>query len=139
MEVDRSIRLVKDERAGHEKLGRHTRILGVEKCSFSDSHITGGAGEAAVLGDRHGMLVHPEAADLRSVDRALLGIKIIGAHEEGAPGHPHHVLEQFVLSHPAAFSPLGRMSPIRRLTVSALENTYGEIKDLIAFPIRKRP
>jgi len=77
VQVDGPIRLAKDERAGHEKLSRHPRILGRIRGSFGDSHITGSADEAAVLGDRHGMLVHPKAADAGPMDGAFLGIEII--------------------------------------------------------------
>jgi hypothetical protein len=105
-EADGPGRLVENEGAGHEESGRDTRILGGIKGSFGDSHITGSADEAAVLGDRHGVLVHPEAADTDPMDRAFLGIEIIRAHKKAAPGHSHHVLEQFVPSH------FGRLSPV---------------------------
>ena len=77
VEVDGPIRLAKDERAGHEKFGRHPRILGGIRGSFGDSHVTGSADETTVLGDRHGMLVHPKATDADPVDGAFLGIEII--------------------------------------------------------------
>ena len=50
-----------------------------------------GPGSSVAGRDRHGMFVHPEPVDPDLVDRALLGVVVLRAHEERAPLDPGHV------------------------------------------------
>ena len=113
-EVDGALRLGEDKRARHEDVRCRARVLRRVRRAFGDGHVTGGPHEPPELGDGHGVLIHPEAADADPVHRPLFGIIICRPHEKGTLRHPRHVLESPGRSH-------SRIS--RRRSVNGLPGT----------------
>jgi hypothetical protein len=72
-------------RVGVGVVGRVGRPLG-------HGHVPGGLDEAAELGVGHRVPVDPEPVHLHLMDGPLLGVEVLGAHQEHPPRHPHHVL-----------------------------------------------
>ncbi len=91
-EVHRAARPAKDERAGDQQVRIGLRVVrGVER-PFGQGHVIGLAHETPEFGDRHGMLVDPEAVDPDLVHGPFLGVELVRAHEEFATLDPDHVL-----------------------------------------------
>src|SRR3954452_14116110 len=91
-EVDGARCLPEDERARNEQGGIGFReVRGVEG-ALGERYVTAILNEAPELGVGYGVLVHPEAVDGDPVDRTLLWIEVVGAHQESTARHPDHVL-----------------------------------------------
>ena len=56
-----------------------------------DRDVPGLAHEAAELGDRHRVAIHPESLDLDIAQRPLLGVEVLGTQRRSPAGDPDHV------------------------------------------------
>ncbi len=83
---------MEDECAGNQHRWVGTRKVGRVQRPFGHGDVPGRLHESTEVGDRDGMLVHPEPIDADRMDRSLLGVELVGAHEERAAGDPGHVL-----------------------------------------------
>ncbi len=92
VQADGTRRPAKDERAGHKQCRVDARIVGGVRRALGRGDVVGCLGEAAELGVCHRVFVRPEAVDRNAVYRALLGVKVVRAHQERAAGDPGHML-----------------------------------------------
>ena len=85
-----AVGLAEDERPGDEQLGVGVGVVLRVERPLGDGDVAGLADEAAELRCRDGVLVHPEAVDRDLADRPLLGIEVLGAHQERPGREPGH-------------------------------------------------
>ena len=89
-QVHRAVGAVEDQRSGPQQGRVGAGVLRRVERALGDRHVPGRGRETGELGDGDRMVIHPEAVHLDPADRALLGVEIVRAHQETAPGHPRH-------------------------------------------------
>ena len=94
VEADPPGRWREHQRPRDQLVGGGVREGGGVRRRLRHGRVPGGPDEPTELRHRHRVLVHPEPVGPRLVDRALLGVELLGAHEERAARDPHHVLRR---------------------------------------------
>ena len=90
VQVDRARGSAEYERAGYEELRIRVGIERRVERALGQRYVLRLADEPAELRRSDRCLVHPEAVDRDVMNRALLGVEVLGAHRERAAGNPAH-------------------------------------------------
>ena len=91
-ETDTVWRPAEHEGTGHDERRVGVGIVGRVGLALGHGHVARGLDEAVKLANGHGVPVHPEPVQSHPMDRPLLGVELLRAHEERAPGNPDRLL-----------------------------------------------
>lgn len=90
-------RSLEDKRSRDQELHRCSWVVGGVEWSLGNGLVAGLRHKALELGVRDRVAIDPEAIDANAMDRRLLRIEVVRAHQEIASRNPLHVLARWLV------------------------------------------
>ena len=96
-EIDAMRGLLEEDRRRHQQLRLRAGIVRSVGGPFRDRDMAGRFDEAAELGIRHRVPVHPEAVDGHAMRRRFFWIVVVGPHQKRTTRNPHCVAHMRII------------------------------------------